>query len=302
MEKLNLALDWTPNINHIGFFVALEKGFYEASGLKVQITDPSVDNYKITPAKKVELGEADFALCPTESIISYRTKTNPFDLIAIVAILQEDLSAIVVKSDSGIRTPKDLDGRIYSSYKARYEDGIVRAMVQNDGGVGDLKITYPDKLGIWNTLLDGKADSTWIFLNWEGVAAKAFADQLSYFKMKDYRIPYSYSPVIAARELVIAKKKAQYKAFIQASKKGFLYCQQHPEEAVKILSKYIPHSDREIDLAEALKVTAPHFGTEKNWGTMSKDVVLNFINWIVEKGLESKPISIAQIMTDEYLK
>ena len=147
MEKLKLALDWTPNINHIGFFVAQEKGFYEELGLEVFIADPSLDNYGVTPAKKVELGLVDFALCPTESIISYRTKETPFDLIAIAAILQEDLSAIVVKGDSGINSPKDLDHKIYSSYRARYEDGIVKEMIKNDGGEGNLTVVYPDKLG-----------------------------------------------------------------------------------------------------------------------------------------------------------
>ncbi|MFT5973166.1 MAG: ABC-type nitrate/sulfonate/bicarbonate transport system substrate-binding protein, partial [Cryomorphaceae bacterium] len=54
MDKITLALDWTPNINHIGFFVALEKGFYKELGLEVEIIDPSADNYAVTPAKKVE--------------------------------------------------------------------------------------------------------------------------------------------------------------------------------------------------------------------------------------------------------
>ena len=49
-NKLKLALDWTPNINHIGFFIAYEKLLYEKYNLKVEIEDPSFDNYKLTPA------------------------------------------------------------------------------------------------------------------------------------------------------------------------------------------------------------------------------------------------------------
>ncbi|MEM1220713.1 MAG: ABC transporter substrate-binding protein [Bacteroidota bacterium] len=207
MNKIHLALDWTPNINHIGFFVAQAKGFYRDDDLQVDISDPSSDNYQTTPAKRVELGTADFALCPTESVISYRTKANSFPLVAVAALLQEDLSAIVVKADSGIESPKDLDGRTYSSYAARYEDGIVREMIKNDGGQGDLKVVYPDKLGIWNTLLEGVADATWIFVNWEGVAAEQTDVPLRSFRMKDYQIPYSYSPVIAANANVIEEKR-----------------------------------------------------------------------------------------------
>lgn len=56
MKTLTLALDWTPNINHIGFIVALQKHYYAAKGLDVEIIDPSADDYAVTPAKKIELG------------------------------------------------------------------------------------------------------------------------------------------------------------------------------------------------------------------------------------------------------
>ena len=71
MKKIKLALDWTPNINHIGFFVAKEKGFYEENDVKVEFLTPDLDDYIITPAKKVEMNISDFGLCPTESLISF---------------------------------------------------------------------------------------------------------------------------------------------------------------------------------------------------------------------------------------
>ena len=40
MKKLRLALDWTPNINHIGFFVSLEKNFYGENGIDLEIVNP----------------------------------------------------------------------------------------------------------------------------------------------------------------------------------------------------------------------------------------------------------------------
>jgi len=180
MKKLTLALDWTPNVNHIGFFIAKEKGYFQALGIDLDIIDPSEDNYAVTPAKKIELGLADFALCPTESIISYQTKKQPFDLVAIAAVLKEDLSAIAVTKASGIHQPKDLDSKTYSSYNARYEDGIVKEMIKNDGGQGLLNITYPEKLGIWEAVLKGNADATWVFLNWEGVQASKFSEKLEH--------------------------------------------------------------------------------------------------------------------------
>ena len=71
MTEFNLALDWTPNINHIGFIVGKEKGFYENYNINLNIQSPADDNYKNSPAKKIELGLAHFGLCPTESVISF---------------------------------------------------------------------------------------------------------------------------------------------------------------------------------------------------------------------------------------
>ncbi|NRB64187.1 MAG: ABC transporter substrate-binding protein [Saprospiraceae bacterium] len=301
MKTVKLALDWTPNINHIGFFVAQEKGFYQALDLQVQILDPFVDKYQTTPAKKVELGQADFALCPTESIISYRTKKEPFDLIAVAAILQNDLSAIVVEKNKGIHSPKDLDGKVYGSYNARYEEAIVMEMIRNDGGQGNMNVLHPEKLGIWNTLWNGNCDATWIFLNWEGIEAQKMPASFNYFKMADFGIPYSYSPVIAASEEKVSHKTDTYRAFMQATKKGYAFCQHQPDEAISILHKKRPENDAHIDLQQALAMSLQHFGGEKEWGMMEKKTIQKFVRWIKEKGLESTDISADDLYTNTCL-
>ncbi|WP_090756378.1 ABC transporter substrate-binding protein [Nonlabens sp. Hel1_33_55] len=302
MKKLKIALDWTPNINHIGFFVAQELGFYKDSGLDVTIIDPSQDNYKTTPAKKVENGDADFALCPTESIISYQTKANSFHLIGIAAILKKDLSAIVVKSDSGIKSPRDLDGKKYSSYEARYEDEIVRQMIINDGGQGEFKIGYPEKLGIWDTVLDGEFDATWIFLNWEGVAAEAMETPVRYFKMEDYDIPYSYSPVLVANGDLLDDRKTDYSKFLEATAKGFLHCKEYPQESIALFKKYVPSSDVHINLDKALELSLPSFDARDNWGLFDSSIIGRFVDWIKYKKLETKTFEAADLFTNSLLE
>ena len=288
MMKINLALDWTPNINHIGFFVAQNQGFFKEYDLDVNLISPSEDNYALTPAKKVELGKADLALCPTESLISYRTKENSFPLLGIAAIFQEDLSAIAVRKDSHINSPKDLDGKVYASYEAKYEDAIVKEMVKNDGGKGDLKISYPEKLGIWDRLIEGNADSTWIFMNWEGVVAEKMKYEFNYFKMSDHDIPYSYSPVISGSREKIDLEPDLYAKFLQASKKGFLWSKENPQEAIAILKNHLAENDADIDLMKCLNYSAPHLGNEDSWGKMDLDSVQTFLDWLRSKGLEKQ--------------
>lgn len=298
---LKLAIDWTPNINHIGFFVADALSFYKENGLNIEIINPADDNYRLTPAKKVELGKADFALCPLESVLSYRVKDQPCMLMALAAMYQEDVSAIVVK-DQTINSPIDLDGKSYASYKARYEDKIVEQVIKNDGGKGSVNMLYPDKLGIWETVLKNKADATWIFTNWEGIQAQETNEQLSYFKLKDYDIPYSYSPVLVAEISNINRKKEAIKKFMNATKKGFLFSKDNPEKACVVLSKHVPKYDENINLIKALSASSPFFGDQDNWGMMDPTSVYTFLLWLHKNNLETTRFMPSDIITNEFLE
>ncbi len=301
MTTIHLALDWTPNINHIGFLIAKELGLYEQQGIELSIINPAEDNYQVTPGKKLELDHADFAIAPFETVISLNNKTNKVDAVAVFAILQNDLSSIVTLEKSGIVSPKELDGKVYASYKARYEDHIVKQMIVNAGGTGSIEISYPEKLGIWNTLLEGNAASTWIFDNWEGVEAESKNVALNKFKMGDYGIPYGYSPVVLAKQSNIAKNKELYGKFINLTKEGFLYAQSNPKASVDILEKYAGQY-QDIDLAKTLEVTAQHFGDKETCGIMQAERVSSFIKWIVDNGLENEGILKQTLFTNALVR
>ncbi|RYF77737.1 MAG: ABC transporter substrate-binding protein [Cytophagaceae bacterium] len=302
MNTLRIALDWTANTNHTGFFVARELGYYSERGIDLAISTPADDNYETTPAKKLELRQVDFALAPFESVLSLHTKENSLDVRAIAALLQEDISAVVALSSSHITRPKDLDGRTYASYKARYEDSIIRQMIRNDGGSGDVQVLYPEKLGIWNTLLTNAADSTWIFDNWEGVEAETTGVALTKFRLADYGIPYAYSPVLIANQEAIEQNRDLYTSFLEATKQGFLFAKANAKAAVEILSKYVPERDTQaIDLLKSQTYTSVQYGDEISWGKMEADRIQRFVDWLNELGLEKAPLPVDQLFTNELL-
>lgn len=300
MIKLKLALDWTPNVNHIGFLIAIELGFYNQQGIDLEILNPKDDNYSMTPGKKLELDYVDFAIAPFETVISLNNKANKVQAVAIYAILQQDLSCIVTLKSSNITSPKFLDGKLYASYKARYEDHIVKEMVKNDGGKGDLKIIYPEKLGIWNTLLSGKADATWIFDNWEGIEASGKNIELNKFTLAEFDIPYGYSPIVLTKKENITKQKELYSKFIKATQNGFLYAKNNLTESTEILSRYVTEYDlKNIDLEKAISFSTPYFGNESNCGIMKQERISSFIKWLVDRGLEDKVILNQTLFTNE---
>jgi ABC-type nitrate/sulfonate/bicarbonate transport system substrate-binding protein len=302
MNPIKVALDWTPNINHIGLIVAKELGFYAAEGIQAELLNPLDDQYFLTPGKKLELGLADFSLAPFETVISLNNKKNKVDALAVYAILQEDLSCVVSLRSSDLTQMKHLNGKIYASYKARYEDHIIQEMVKKDGGTGEIQLSYPEKLGIWNTLLTGKADATWIFDNWEGVEAETKNIELHKFYLEDYGIPYGYSPVIFAKKHLLDENQELYRRFVQATKKGYQYAALHQAESVNILRPYLPVRDQEnIDLPRSLKITSSYFGENADYGAMKPERISAFLQWLVDHSLEHERILSQDLFTNALL-
>ena len=160
--RLVLALDWTPNTNHVGFYVSKALGYYNDEGIELVIESPS-DSYnnEETPARRVVNGTADLCVAPTESVIScYLSRDdNKLKPIAIACILQTDTSAIVT-NNADIKTPRDLSNKKYASYAGRFEMNIVNELVKKDGGSEVIEV-LPPKLDCFDAMLRGEADGNY---------------------------------------------------------------------------------------------------------------------------------------------
>jgi len=305
MSAIDLALDWTPNTNHTGFYVAQAKGYYDDCGVDVSIHSPGDDDYETTPAKQVATGEATVAIAPSESAISYHTHPEYDSLTAIAAVCQTDMSAIVTLEESGLDRPADLDGQTYASYDARFEDYIVRQLVKNDGGDGDIKITTPPKLGIWNTLLDGEADATWVFMPWEGVMAERDEIGLDAFYLDEYDVPYGYTPLLLARPETIENDDG-LSDFLDATARGYQFAAEHPEEAAEILHEEATGMDNDDPefLAESQQRIADAYLTDNGeWGTMDHSRWESFVGWLADNDIlttiDGESIPATELDTDE---
>ncbi len=306
--KLILALDWSPNTLHAGYFIAEAKGYFNDNRLDVTFVTPEEDNYATTPAKKLANRQAHIAVAPSESVISFNTLPSAVPLVAIAAPLQEDVSAIVTRSDSSITRPAQLDGKTFASYQARFEDDIVRRLVQADGGQGDLIITNPDKLEMWRTVAEGTADATWIFLPWEGPKARHEANvTFNTFHLSDYHIPYGYSPLLVTHEELIEQEPERLRAFVRSVEKGWRFVNDHPGRAAEILCDHINHPDfknRKM-IKESLDLLQPAILDDGDrWGFMNGTRWLAWVDWLIKtqvlKDTSGSPINFGQIDTSMF--
>jgi len=317
--KVTVVLDWTPNGNHIGFFVAKDKGLYEALGLDVHIISPADPEYQgsytpaqkenedgggsgapkyVTPCSKVAEGSAQFAMNSPEGVVGWNVATGRPSLKAVAALLQDrNTSAIVALKSSGIASPKDLDGKHYASYAARFEGRIVQRMIQHAGGKGEYVEDTPPMLGIWKSVLEGKADATWVFNQWEGVEAKLKGVELNTFAVCDYGVPYAYAPCLCAHPDWLKANPTVAKAFLKATAEGYAIAAQDPAYAADALVRLTALTGHTIDPALALgsaEFLADKFlttgtdgegGSKPSWGKMDSAVWEGYVKWLWESDL-----------------
>jgi NitT/TauT family transport system substrate-binding protein len=315
MSDIELALDWTPNTNHTGIYVAEAEGYYDDVGLDVRIRSPAEDDYEQTPAKRAATGESTVAIAPSESAISYHIHPDYDALTAIAAVCQQDTSAIVALGDSEIDRPADLDGKTYASYDARFEDHIVEQLVRSDGGEGDIEITTPPKLGIWNTLLDGDADATWVFMPWEGVMAERDGIDLTPFYLDDYGVPYGYTPLMLASPATIDEQGEDLRRFLDATGRGYEFAAEQPADAARILGETAagPESldDTEFLIESQQQLAENYLTGEGDWGRMVEDRWVQFVEWLADEEIlttiegdhiPASRIEVADLYTNELLE
>lgn len=309
-SKITVALDWTPNGNHLGFFVAKDKGLYDAAGLDVTIVSPADAEYDgsynpgdedadapgapkyVTPCSKVAEGSAHFAMNSPEGVVGWNTAPGRPQLKAVAALLRDrNSSAIVALKSSGITSPKDLDGKRYASYAARFEGRIVQRMIQHAGGAGDYIEDTPPMLGIWNNLIEGKSDATWVFMQWEGVEAQLKGVELNAFPVCDYGVPYAYAPCLCAHPDWLAANADAAKAFLKATAEGYAAAAADPAAAADSLVR-LAKRDHAFDVDPALAKGSAEFLADKFidpdtklWGRMDASVWSEYVKWLWDSDL-----------------
>lgn len=291
-EMIKVALDWVPNANHVGILLAaLELDGTDGTEF-VEFVSPHQTSYEKTPHQLVRAGEADIGIGPSESVISSFIEHGQDGIVAIAALIVSDDSAIVTLKSSGIDTMAKLDGKRYASYSARFEGRIVQSMIKHAGGAGVYEELSPEKLGVFDTLLDGSYDATWIFCHHEGVIAKRKGVELNVFKLEDHGVPYGY-PLVLFKSRARTDNDDAIRSFIRRAQRWYEWAarpENQVEAAERMTSKISSlFPDLEIDheqLKESVSLAAETFcDAEGRACRMEEGKWAGFVDWLYDAGL-----------------
>lgn len=238
LTKVTFMLSWAPDTNHIGVYVAKNKGYFKQAGLDVDIVAVA----QAGAEQAVNNGQADFALSNLTNVGVYATKGAQ---IKQVMQVQQKPSAIwcSLASNTAITRPKDLDGKTFATFGSSESDAVVRRMIQHDGGKGEFdKVTVGTST--FQTLSSGKADFGGFYATWEGVQADMYGPKLTCFTEPDYGVPGNADTIgIITNDKTISGNPTLVKQFVQAAKKGYEYAYAHPDDAANILVKEAPDAN-----------------------------------------------------------
>lgn len=227
--KVRFALDWAPNTNHIGVYVAQELGFFEEAGLEVEILP-----YGTTPAiELVSAGAADFGIGGQASVQMGRTAG--LDIVSVYRVTQTDTGRLVVLDDRDeLARPADLDGLTFGGFGAPLYTALAESTIQGDGGRGEFEEVALDT-GAYEALSQGRIDFTLSVSTWENIQAELDGRPYREFRYQDFGVPQQQATGIVTSDRFLDTHPERAEAFVQAVARGYDFAAGNPGEAAQLL-------------------------------------------------------------------
>lgn len=226
---VSFALDWTPNTNHVGIYVAQALGYYEEAGLDVTILPFSDTSSSMLVANRV----ADFGILGGISLFTLGMAGA--DLVATYAVVQTETGRLVFKADrDDINSPRDLDGKRYAGFGSAWEDVLIGDIIRADGGKGDYE-TITLGTSAYEALANGAVDFTLEVYTWEGVKAELDGPAQRAFNYADFGVPDQHTTFIGASGTYLRENPEVAAAFVGATARGYEYAADNPEAAADLL-------------------------------------------------------------------
>lgn len=243
-EKYTLSLNWIPHSLHFGIYLAKERGWYHDAGLDIAIERGYGSSDTV---KRVGTGASDFGLADTASVVLGRASGINTKLVAM--LMNRPADAIYFVKGSGIKTPKDLEGKTMGAAVGEASLPLM-PMFAKLAGFDLKKVEYvmmasPSKIP---SLAQKKVDSIMTYTNEEPMvknAGRMANVEIDRFLFADYGVDY-YSVGIIVSDKMLQTKPQAIKDFVDVTMRGYAEAFSNPNEAIDAFSKSNPESSRDL--------------------------------------------------------
>lgn len=296
--KLTFVLDYTPNTNHSGVYVAIAKGYYADENLDVEVVQPPEDGADAL----VGTGKAQVGMGYQDVMANYLGSDEKLPVTAIAATIQQNTSGIMSRAGEGIDRPRGMEGKRYGTWDQDVEKAIVKSVVETDGGDFSKVELVPSGDEV-SGLKSNQFDCVWGYEAWGLQNAKIQGLDCDYWSFRSIDSAFDYyTPVIIANDDFLKDSPDVAKAFLRATKKGYEFCVENPDEAAQILCDAAPETDAELAKASAEYLADQYTADASSWGIIDPDRWAAFYTWMNDNQLTSVALDVNGGFSMDYLE
>jgi putative hydroxymethylpyrimidine transport system substrate-binding protein len=277
-----LVLDFTPNPAHAGIYAAQRQDYYRDAGVDLAIRQPG----ESTDAPKLlEAGRADFAILDIHDLGIARERG--LDVVGTMPIVQRPLAAVIARGGNGVNRPRDLQGRTVGVTGLPSDEAVVDSEVSADGGDPAKVKRVTIGFNAISSLAAAKVDAATGFWNAEGVTLRQQGVPIKVFKVNEYGAPPYPELVLVASRGTIEHDPDLVSSVVEATKRGYGFAVDHPQQALDDLLAEVPSLDRGDERAQ-LVALLPDLHPEP----FDPAVLRAWAAWDLKHGLLERPLDV----------
>ncbi len=299
LRKVTVVLDWTPNTNHDGVYLAKQEGLYRKAGLDVEIIEPA----EAGGLPQLAAGNAQFAFSYAEQLLPARAQGTK--VVSIATVLTTNTSSLVAPADRGIHRPRDLTGKTYGTFGGAIERPLIDALVRCDGG-DPAKVKFVDVGNADYSVGFRKHayDTVWVFDGWDVIRLRDLqhtAVTTIPFRAHLDCIPDWYTPIIVTTEQIARTDPGLVRSFLKATAEGYRTAAADPQRAADALIAAVPESDRALVEASARFLAPFYLAPSTGWGYQRPVVWERFDHFLRAQKIIAGGPPVATAFTNAFL-
>lgn len=296
--SVSLALDWYPNANHAGLYIAQDRGYFDEAGLSVDIYVPADPAAAL---QTVGAGRDTFGISYHSEVLFARQQDVP--VVSVGALVQHPLNSLMMLAESDIQRPSDLVGKTVGTAGLPSDDAYLQTMLEFDGAsLDDIEIVNVG-FDLLPAVLSGRVDAVMgTYWTHETILAEEQGTPVRYLRVEEWGVPDYYELILVAGESTVDEQGDAISAFLTAMQQGYRDAIADPDAAIEILLAASPELDAEVE-RKGIELLAPLWtsGGTVPFGTQTAERWDAFGNWMKEQELLDDNVDIAAAWNGELL-
>jgi len=299
LVHVSFVLDYAPNVNHTGIYVAMSRGWFAEEGIEVEIVSVPADGADAM----IGSGGADMGMSYQDFIANSLSSDNPMPYTAVAAVVQHSTCGIMSRAEDGITSAKGMENHTYATWGLPVEQATIEQIVEADGGDYSKVILVPyevddEVMG----LQAGLFDTVWVYEWWAVQNANLQNYAVNYFSFADMDPVFDYyTPVIAANDAFAAANPELVRGFLRAAKRGYEFAAENPAEAAELLCAAVPELDPAFIQAAQASISPEYISDAASWGVIDPARWERFYEWLNAERLVENAFDPKAGFTGDYL-